>query len=130
MTYRLAEILSSFASLAVVTAVAVVGIACYQHHKAGGNKGFGVTAWIALLYLLVAGIPYVVQWVESALALTGRYTPGAVPFGVFGYSQQIADGLWFAFFAAFTAGVWGTVRKLPRRSPDSPSEGQAAHPLD
>jgi amino acid permease len=130
MTLRLAEMLASFSWLALAIAIAVVGLACHRHRKRGGDKCFGITAWIALLYLLFTCIPYSVQWAAHLLASSSGYSPGATLYIALGHCQRIADGLWFALFAVFTTGVWRTARKLPRRSRDSASERQAVPPLD
>jgi hypothetical protein len=131
MSYRLAEMLSSFASLASAIAIAVIGLACLRHRMRGGDKCFGIAAWVALLNLLLTCVLSSVWWAAHFLGSSGAFTsPGATFYTVLGRSLQIADGLWFVLVATFTAGVWRTARVLPRRLPDSCPERPAAQPLE
>ena len=114
MSYRLAEILSSFSWLAHVAALAVFGLACRRYRKAGGDQAFGIAAWLTLAYLLLIAIPYTI---DSARDFLGGNRGWRMPWLdlVLFRCREASEWFDFAQFALFSAGVIRTARRLPRK---------------
>lgn len=119
---NLDTLLHYFSILAFSIALVVVALACRRLRLGGGDKAFGVAAWIAFVDLAVYGLSYICDWI-IALADYWWGSPtlasSAIPWINHGY--QISNFLHLVFTLVFAAGCIRSARRLERKPAETSS---------
>jgi hypothetical protein len=117
MNHNLETFLVNFSSLSYVIALVFVALACRRIRAAGGDKAFGVAAWIVFAYVALFGMIYLTDWAAYLASYYSSVSPALLSqVAVWSHSAyQIADHLLLLFTAAFAAGCFRSARRLPRK---------------
>jgi hypothetical protein len=117
MNSNLETFLANFSSLAYLIALVFVALACRRIRAAGGDKAFGVAAWIVFAYIALFGVNYLTDWAVYFASYYSWVRPGLLSqVGTWSrYAYEIAGYLLLFFTAVFAAGCFRSARRLPRK---------------
>lgn len=116
MNSNLETFLVNFSSLSYVIALVFVALACRRIRAAGGDKAFGVAAWIVFAYVALFGVTYLTDWAAyfaSAYSFAPDLAKKVYPWIDDAY--EIAGFFLLLFTAVFAAGCFRSARRLPRK---------------
>lgn len=116
MNSNLETFLVNFSSLAYVIALVFIALACRRIRAAGGDKSFGIAAWIAFAYIALFGVTYLTDWTAyfaSAFSLAPGLAMKVYPWIDDAY--EIAGFFLLLFTVVFATGCFRSARRLPRK---------------
>lgn len=117
MNTSLEDSLSAFAALGHCIALLFVAIACRRIRHAGGDRAFGVAAFLSFAALATYAMAYLSEWL---LVLGAWWKAGSVTSLVasayrwISITYQIMSVLLLAFTAAFAVACFRSARRTPR----------------